>query len=437
MVTRTLILHCDIVKDGSVLLHDRYITIENRCIAATGHMCNLADTTADLVIDGREKLAVPGLINGHTHSPMTLFRGMADDLQLSTWLEEYIFPAEASHVSAEMVYWCSKLAAAEMMLSGTTCIADGYFFSDHSARAFSEAGLRAVVGHGIVDFPAPGVPDPSKNISVVAEFISKWKNRSELITPAVFAHSAYTCSPQTLQRAKKLADDNDVRFFIHLAETSNEQERIIEPAAKTPLQHLVNLGIVDDNCILIHANWLDDADLDTLAASGAHVISCPQSNFKLASGKCPAAAMMSRGLQPGLGTDSSASNNSLDMFCEMDVFAKSQKVFHKNPTLFPAETVFSMATANNNKILGFDTKAAIEPGSRADVLLLDLHSPHLTPFYNQDLLVYGARGSDVAHVIIDGRVVVRDRVIQTFDALETMSKVRDLAQPLQQKKTAK
>ncbi len=261
MSNSILILNCNIVDENLILQNDCFVIIKNGKIDQIGCMDDLPARDTSTTIDGRNKLLIPGLINGHNHSAMTLFRGMADDLELNEWLHNHIFPAEAHHVSEDMVYWCSKLAAAEMLLSGTTCVADGYFFSDHTARSFEEAGLRATVAHGILDFPTPAVPDPSKNVDVVDEFIQRWKNKTDIITPAVFAHSPYTCSPQTLQKAKQLADKHDVRFFIHLAESKHEQSMIIDPTGSSPVKHLKNLNILDHNCVCVHTIWLDDEEL--------------------------------------------------------------------------------------------------------------------------------------------------------------------------------
>lgn len=427
MPNSIIILNCNVVKEFSILQKDSYIAIKNGLISEIGSMDQLPSHDGSTVIDGSGKLLISGLLNGHNHSAMTLFRGMADDLQLDDWLHNHIFPAEARHVSEEMVYWCCKLAAAEMLLSGTTCVADGYFFSDQTARAFEEAGLRAIVAHGILDFPAPGVTDPSKNIETVAKFVHKWKNRATTITPAVFAHSPYTCSPETLKKAKRLADDNDVRFYIHLAESRYEQDMIIDAAGSSPVKHLNNLNILDPNCICVHSVWLDDEDLDILASSNAQVIVCPQSNYKLASGYARVNDMVRRKIPVGLGTDGCASNNSLDMFREMDLFAKSQKAHNQDPTTFPASKVLHMATSGNNGILGFTSPITISPGNRADLILIDLNAPHLTPFYNQDLLVYGARGSDVDCVIVDGKIVVKNKKLLTIDLHETQEKVNELA----------
>ena len=422
-----LITHCNIIRNGFILEKERYILIEKGRISSIGSMDDLATIEADNIITGTGKLALPGLINGHNHSPMTLFRGLADDLELHDWLNNYIFPAEMKHVSEEMVYWCSKLAAAEMLLSGTTCVGDGYFFCEQTARAFIDAGLRATVAHGILDFPAPGVADPAKNIATVSQFIADWKDVSPLIRPGVFAHSAYTCSPKTLKEAKTLADHHGVRFFIHAAETEEERAMLLEPQGQTTIQHLAKLGLLDSNCVLIHAVWLTDEDIDIIAESGAHVVLCPQSNYKLASGLSNAAGMVNKNITVGLGTDGAAGNNSLDMFREMDIFAKSEKAFLKDPTAFPAEQVFTMATRNNNTILGLNNEAAIKEGARADIVLLDLETPPLTPFYNQDLLIYSAKGNNVHTVLVDGKLVVDEKRIISFDLAETMENVRNLA----------
>lgn len=370
---------------------------------------------------------MPGLINGHNHCAMTLFRGLADDLELSDWLHNHIFPAEKAHVSREMVYWCARLAAAEMILSGTTCVADGYFFSNDSARALADCGMRAVVGHGIVDFPAPSVPDPKKNISTVAEFIDRWKGVDPLITPAVFAHAPYTCSPTTLRRAKELADTTNVRFFTHIAESPKEIDMIINMQAQTPVGHLKKLDLLDSNSVLIHAVWLEDEDLEAIEQSGAHVVTCPQSNLKLASGIARIPEMLSRNISLGIGTDGCASNNSLDIFREMDILAKLHKLNSIDATALPAKEVFKAATTGNAKLLGFNNLGTIEVGSKADIILLDLKTPHLTPFYNADLLVYSASGSDVHTSMINGKIVMEDRKICSFDLNETMAKVKEIA----------
>ena len=331
------------------------------------------DFKARTTIDARGGLVMPGLVNTHCHAAMTLFRGLADDLELSAWLNEYIFPAEAAQVNPEMVYWCSKLAAAEMLLSGTTLVADGYFFEDQAARAFSEVGLRAVAAHGVIDFPAPGVPDPAKNIEAVARFIDEWRDRHPLITPAVFAHSPYTCSSETLQKAKELARTQGVSFFIHTAETQQEQSLIRDPRGPSPIKHLDALGILDDRTVCVHCVWVDEEDIGILARRHVRVSVCPQSHLKLASGMAPLADMLEHSITIGLGSDGAASNNGLDLFREMDVCAKVQKLRTLDPVAVKAGDVLRMATRDGAAVLGFgDQVGSIRAGSLADLIIVNL-----------------------------------------------------------------
>ena len=429
-----LITDCTILTEAAApLIPHGFLRIEGGLITDLGVMGSMPGPEGATVIDAGGKLLMPGLINGHNHCAMTLFRGLADDLELVTWLNNYIFPAEAAQVNDEMVYWCSRLAAAEMLLSGTTTVADGYFHAGEVARACRDAGLRAIAAHGIVDFPAPGVPDPSFNVEAVEAFIDDWQGKDPLITPAVFAHSPYTCSPATLSRAKALADRRQLRFFIHLAETRQETGMLIDPRGASPVRHLHALGLLGANTVCVHSIWLDDEDLDILAATGASVVTCPQSNLKLASGTARVVEMLARGIGVGLGTDGCASNNSLDMFREMDMLAKVQKLRTLDATALPARQALRCATTGNAAVLALPGLGRLAVGCRADLLLLDLRAPHLTPFYNQDLLVYAARGSDVHTVIVDGKVVVTDRKIKTFDLEETLSRVEKLAGSLTEK----
>ncbi len=371
---------------------------------------------------------MPGLVNGHCHAAMTLFRGFADDLDLATWLQDHIFPAEAQFVSEEMVYWCSKLAAAEMVLSGTTTVANGYFFEHAAARAFTEVGIRAVTAQAVLDFPVPGIPDPGQALTVTKNFIHAWQAASPLITPAIFAHAPYTCSPKTLRKAKQLADAAGVPFFIHLAETKNEIRMIANPQGDTPTQHLHAIGILGANTVCVHGVWCTPSDLDILAETGCAVIVCPQSHAKLASGMAPMQAMLERTIRVGLGTDSSASNNSLDLFREMDFCAKVQKIACNSAVAVPARTILNCATVSGIASLCPDADIGkLLPGQKADIILLDIQQPHLQPLYTLDTLVYSGGGADVQTVLINGKIVVLDRVLQTCDLLEIRDRVHNLA----------
>jgi len=362
---------------------------------------------------------------------MSLFRGMADDLPLMTWLHEHIFPAEAKSVNPEMVYWCAKLAAAEMLLSGTTTLADGYFLEDRVAEAFIEAGIRAVAAQGVIDFPAPGVPDPGRNVLAAEEFIDRWQGKSELLTPAVFCHSPYTCSPETIKRAKEMARRKNLKFFMHLAETRDEVQQMQEQHGTTPVRFLDALGVLDSDTICVHCVWLEKEEIQILARTGARVSTCPQSNMKLGSGIAPLKEMLAAGIMIGLGTDSSASNNRLDLFYEMDLCAKIHKVKNHDPTALPAAAVMQMATSGGAEILGLGNDiGSLAEGKQGDLILLDVRQPHLQPFYNPGLLVYSASGADVRTAVIGGKLVMQDRKILTFDVDETMRKVGEMAKSL-------
>ena len=413
------------------LLADHYVEIGAGRIQAMGPMAAFTPAAGARVIDAAGSLVMPGLVNCHNHAAMTLFRGLADDLPLLTWLEQHIFPAEARFVRPEMVYWCTRLAAAEMILSGTTTVADSYFYEDEAARAFVEAGMRAVAAQGVIDFPAPGVPDPAENVAAAARFVERWQG-VDLLTPAVFAHSPYTCSSRTLMGAKQLARDAGVPFFIHLAETGAEKKLLAGKWQGSPASYLHSLGLLDGQTVCAHAVWLDERDIALLAASGAAVVTCPESNMKLASGAAPLAALRAAGVRVGLGTDGCASNNDLDLFGEMDTCAKLQKVRDLDPVALRAGEVLAMATAEGAGLLGLADVGRVAPGMLADVIIIDLQQPHLTPFHAAANLVYAARGADVQSVIINGRLVMENRRILTFDVAETMEMVRRMAAEVRQ-----
>ncbi len=362
-------------------------------------------------------LLMPGLVNAHTHLPMTLFRGLADDLTLQQWLNEHIFPAEARFVTPENVALGTRLACAEMLLNGITTCCDGYFLADSVAGAVAETGLRAVLGQGVIDFPAPGVPDPAGNVAHAAAFVAAWRSRSPLITPSIFCHSPYTCSARTLRSAKAAAREAGVRFQIHAAETRSELERCRSEQGQTPVRYLSRLGLLDEQTLLVHAVWLDGEEVRMVADSGAGIVHCPQSNMKLGSGVAPVPDFLAAGIAVGLGTDGCASNNDLDLFGEMDTAAKLHKVQRLDPTVMDAAQVVQMATRDGARAIGLEGQiGSLAPGRRADLIVLDLNQPHLVPLYHPaSHLVYAAGGADVRHVMIDGRWVVRDRRLLTID----------------------
>jgi len=384
------------------------------------------------VLDATDSLVMPGLVNSHGHTAMTLFRGLADDLPLKQWLFEKIFPAEAKHLSEETVYWGALLGCLEMIASGTTAVSDGYFFQDATARAFQKAGLRALVAQGVIDFPAPGVPDPAQNLAVGKAFLERWDHASDLIRPGLFCHSLSTCSDRTLQEAMKLSQEFSLPLQIHLSETEEEVEEVIRRSGERPVLHLARLGLLNESLIGVHAVHLEDAEIQFLARNKVGIVHCPESNMKLASGMARVSEMLKRGIIVGLGTDGCASNNNLDLFEEMDTAAKLSKVRTLDPVNMGAATVLKMATVWGAKVLGLEKQiGTIEVGKKADIITIDLRKPHLVPLYNPvSTIVYSANGSDVKDVIVNGRVLMKDRTFTALDAEEVMHKVREISEKI-------
>ncbi len=373
-------------------------------------------------------LILPGLINAHTHAAMSLFRGLADDLPLEEWLNSYIFPAERC-LNRDDVYWGTKLAVAEMLLSGTTTFCDMYLFADAVAQAVADTGIRAVVGEVLYDFPSPNYGPPAAGLIFSEHLCRAWQDHP-LVSIAIQPHAVYTCSPDLLQQCGELADKYKTRLIIHLSETHQEVTDCQARYGVTPVAHLHRLGLLTARLVADHAVVLTKADQELLAAGGAGVAHCPESNMKLASGLAPVAELLDRGVPVGLGTDGCASNNNLDLFQEMDTAAKLQKVRYLDPTRLPATAALDLATRGGAAILGLASQVgALTPGRKADLVVLDLNQPHLTPLYDPySHLVYAAGGADVQTVMVNGRLVVQDRRLLTFDLEETMARARELAQ---------
>jgi 5-methylthioadenosine/S-adenosylhomocysteine deaminase len=380
------------------------------------------------IIDASDCIIMPGLINSHCHTPMTLFRGAADDLPLREWLYDKIFPMESEHLRPETVYWGSLLGCLEMIASGTTSFMDGYFFEDDTVQAVYRSGLRAHLAQGVIDFPAPGVPDPAENLIKGTEFIEKWAGFSDLISPGLFCHSPSTCSEKTLRGAMEISRDFSLPLQIHLSETSDEVDEIIKKTGQRPVHFLNKLGILDKGLVAAHAVHLTRDEIELLAERGVRIVHVPESNMKLSSGVAKIADMISLGMKVGLGTDGCASNNDLDLFQEMDTAAKLGKVSTGNPVSMEAGTVLKMATSWGGAVLGIEQEVGtIEKGKKADIIVVDLRSPHLVPLYNPfSSLVYSANGADVRDVIVDGKILLRNRAFQTLDPDEIMEKVRAL-----------
>ncbi len=415
------------LAQGSGQILNGAVAISGNRIIALGPKSEIEKRfEASKTIDAREGLIMPGLVNAHTHAPMSLFRGLADDLPLTAWLEDYIFPAEGKCVDEEFVYWGTLLACAEMIRSGTTTFADGYFFEERVAEAVSQSGLRALLAEGILDFPTPDSPSPSQTLLKIEDFIRIYLD-STLIHPTLFAHSAYTCSSELLKKCRHLADRFGVPLIIHLSETQSEVEEVSKRYGRRPVDHLENLGLLSPNLIACHCVWLTDAEMDLLAGRGVRVVHNPESNMKLAAGVAPIPDLLARKVAVGLGTDGCASNNNLDLFQEMDSAAKLHKVHRMDPTVMSANVVLEMATLGGARVLGMEKEiGSLEVGKKADVVILELNRPHLQPVYNlPSHLVYSATGADVRDVIIDGKLVMENRKLLTLDEEEILRKVRE------------
>lgn len=377
-------------------------------------------------------LIMPGLVNAHTHAAMTCFRGLADDLPLSVWLNEHIFPAEEK-ISGELVYQGTLLACAEMILGGTTTFCDMYLFEDQVARAAHEAGIRALVGEVLYDFPSPNYGSPDQGLAFTKDLIRSWED-DPLVSVAVEPHGAYTCSPDLLRACNEVAEEYQVPMIIHLSESEDEVAQVKERYGSSPVMHLEKLGLLTSHLIADHCVVLDDEEMDLLAERGVRVVHNPESNMKLASGVAPAVELLDRGVIMGLGTDGCASNNNLDMFGEMDTAAKLHKVYRLDPTVMGARTVVRLAVRGGSEVLGLENKVGcLEPGKKADIIGLDLDRPHLTPLYNiYSHLVYAASAADVSLNIINGRVVMRNRELLTLDVEKVMAEVRGIAKLIKQ-----
>jgi 5-methylthioadenosine/S-adenosylhomocysteine deaminase len=419
----------EIIQDGILCVRKGIISvITDRC--AVDRLPLSRET-----IDARGGIVMPGLVNTHTHLPMTLFRGLADDLPLMDWLNGTIFPAESTHIHPETVFWGTQLACAEMILAGITTCCDGYFHEDAVARAVSLSGIRAVLGQGVIDFPAPGIPDPAGNLEHAAGFVEKWQNVDPLITPAVFCHSPYTCSGDTLKKAKALARSKGLLFQIHVAETKTERDQCLEEHGVTPIRYLDDLGLLDAGTLLVHAVWPDGADVDLMAKRTAAISHNPESNMKLGSGIAPVEKYLAAGITVGLGTDGCASNNNLDLFQEMDIAAKLHKVNTLDPTVVDAQTVIRMATSAGAGAIGLGgVTGSLEIGKQADIIIIGTGKPHMTPLYHPaSQIVYAAKASDVGTVIVGGNVIMTDGKIARLDVERISAEVQQIARRINQR----
>ncbi len=412
------------------VIENGFVIIKDDTIVAIGegvpHMPN-GPIFAKRSIDAKGALVVPGLINGHTHVPMTLLRGLHDDVTLDDWLRKYIFPAEAKNVTEDFVRWGTRLAAAEQIRSGVTTFADMYYFEDAVAEETKAAGMRGVLGETFLDFPAPDNKTNAAMLEYTEKFLKRWRH-DPLIHAAVAPHSIYTCSQKTLQDSAALARKYNAPILIHVAEMKKELDDSVKQNGLTPVQYLEKLGILGPDVLAAHCIFVDEKDRKILADRQVGCVHNPSSNMMLASGVAPVVEERAAGIAVGLGTDGPAgSNNDLDLMEEMDLAAKLQKITKMDPRALGAKSVVEMATIEGAKALHMEKEiGSLEVGKKADLILISLDEPNAVPMYDiYAQLAYALKGSDVETVVIGGRVVMRDKKLLTLNEPEILSKARE------------
>ncbi|HSZ03033.1 MAG TPA: amidohydrolase [Terriglobales bacterium] len=421
-----------VTMDGPRTIYDDGAVVVNAdTIVAVGPRRELeAKFVGTQTIDARGKLVLPGFINGHTHVPMTLFRGLHDDVTLNDWLYKYIFPAEKKNVDEQFVRWGTRLAAAEQIRGGVTTFADMYYFEDAVAEETKAAGMRGVLGETFIDFPAPDNKSEVEMLAYTEKFLRKWQG-DPLIHAAVAPHSIYTCSQKTLQDAAALARKYHAPILIHTAEMKKEWDDSQKLNGMSPVQYLDKIGVLGSDVVSAHCIYVDEADRKTLAQRQVGCVHNPSSNMMLASGVAPVAEMRAAGVAVGLGTDGPAgSNNDLDLMEEMDLAAKLAKITKMDPLALNAKAVVEMATIEGARALHMEKEiGSLEAGKKADLIVISLDEPNAVPMYDVSAqLAYALKGSDVETVVIGGRVVMRDRKVLTVQEAEAMAKAREYKQ---------
>jgi 5-methylthioadenosine/S-adenosylhomocysteine deaminase len=426
---------CDLLLTARWLLtqDDARREIEHAALAVKDGLVAAVGPAVDLERDWRPAerldlghcLVMPGLVNGHTHAAMSIFRGMADDLPLMEWLTRHIWPVEKD-LTPEIVHLGAMLACAEMIRTGTTCFADMYLIEAETAKAVDISGLRGLLAEGIFAFPSPAYTDLAAGYALIEELFERYRGHPR-IRFAIAPHAVYTTTPEILAQAFALAEKHDVPFMLHLGETAQESRDCLEKTGHRPLAYLDGLGCLAARTVLFHAVDLHPEELERVAAAKAKIVHNPQSNMKLASGVAPVAAMLQAGVSVGLGTDGAASNNDLNMFSEMTSAALLAKVSGLDPTLLPARDVLDMATRGGAEAFAWPALGSLAPGQAADLIALDLAAPNLTPLYHPaSHLVYAASGHEVRLTMVGGRVLYRDGGFTGFDYPALLAEIEKL-----------
>jgi len=414
------------MDEAFTVINNGAIAIKGTDIIEVGHSDDIfRKYTAGNVIKERSSVILPGLINTHTHAAMVYFRGIADDLPLTDWLNNHIWPAENTWLSPEFVSDAIELACLEMLKGGITTYNDMYFYEDAAGRTAKRMGMRAVLGAGILDFPSKSASTADQYFDNAESFIRDWKG-DELITPCIAPHALYTCGPDTLRRSKAIAEKYDIPLHIHISETEWEVRDVLARYNKRPVEYLESLSFLDKNVLAAHCIWVEDNEIELLAKRRVSVSHCMESNLKLASGFAPVATMIAEGVKVTFGTDGAASNNDLNIFSEMSTTAKVHKALSGNPTVLDAKTVLCMATRWGAEALGLgDKTGTLEKDKRADIIMINLNKPHLLPLYDvYSHIVYAAMASDVETVMVNGKLIVNNRTLITADESEILYKAR-------------
>jgi 5-methylthioadenosine/S-adenosylhomocysteine deaminase len=422
------------MDSGRRVLSDAGIAIRGgRIVAIDTRVAIRSRYSALHTINAQGKLIVPGLINGHTHIPMTLFRGLADDLDLQEWLTKYIFPAEAKNVTEEFVRVGTRLGLAEMIRGGITTYCDMYYFEDAIADETAKAGVRGVLGETVIDFPVADNKTNAEAMAYVERFVRHWKGH-ELIVPAIAPHAPYTVSEEHLRAIRAFSDRTGAPIVTHISETKREVDDSQKAKGASPVAYLERIGFLGERVIAAHMVWPEEGDTAILKRQHVGIVHNPQSNMKLASGVSPVPRMMQEGLSVGLGTDGAASNNDLNMWEEMDTAAKLHKVFNADPKVLSAQQAFELATIRGAQALHLETEiGSLEVGKRADIVIIERDSLHQIPLYNvYSDLVYATKATDVHTVVINGRVVMRNRRLLTLNEAEIKRSARTFREKIAQ-----
>lgn len=416
------------MNDRMDIIPNGYIRIANGKIADIGPMKEITPETASLpATDLQGFWVMPGFINTHTHVPMTMLRGYADDLPLHEWLTEHIFPAEARMVTPRNVRVASRLAFVEMIKSGTTCFNDMYFYEDIIAEEARQAGVRGVLNESVIDFPTASFRSVDEGLALSENLIRRWEG-DPLIHPSVTVHAPYTCSEETLLKAKRLADKYTTLLQIHLAETRKEVEDITARTGRAPAEYLYSIGLLDRNVIAAHCVWLNEHEVELMARSGTSVGHCPKSNLKLASGIADTDTYLKAGITVGIGTDGTASNNTLDMVEEMRFAALLPKVVHYNPEAVDARTALRMATIGGARALGLgNVTGSLETGKSADLLVINGKASNLMPVYDPySAIVYAMNSKNIRSSMVAGEWIMRDRIVLHIDKEKVLEEIEEI-----------